>query len=389
MINRLIQPSIEDSLSRFPVVGFIGPRQCGKTTLARMIEHNRQGKVLFLDLELPADLFKLSDPALFLSNYSDHLVIIDEIQRKPDLFPVLRALIDQDRRPGRFLILGSASIDLLKQSSESLSGRIRYFELGPFALDEVRNAIDDLKLLWLRGGYPLSLLAQDESNSMEWREAFIRTFLERDIPQLGIRIPAIMLRRFWTMLSHVHGGIWNGSTIAGSMGITAPTVRHYLDILTDTFIVRQLPPFHANIGKRLVKSPKVYIRDSGMFHALTGICRYEDLFNHPLIGASWEGWVIEQILSIIPGEVDAFFYRTSAGAEIDLVLVHKSHAKPVAIEIKFSTTPQISRGFFEGFSALGCTQGFVVYPGSDSFEIKPGVLVVPFHEIKIIKQSIQ
>jgi predicted AAA+ superfamily ATPase len=387
MILRYLQPFIEESLIRFPAVGLIGPRQCGKTTLAKMIEQNRQNKVLFLDLELPADLYKLSDPVLFLNNYSDHLIIIDEIQRRPDLFPVLRALIDQDRHVGRFLILGSASTEFLKQSSESLAGRIRYHELSPFVFTEVRDTIGDFKKLWVRGGYPLSLLAPDEPVSMEWREAFIRTFLERDIPQLGIRIPAMMLRRFWTMLAHVHGGIWNASTIAGSLGISAPSVRHYLDILTDTFIVRQLLPFHANIGKRLVKSPKVYIRDSGSLHALLGINYYKDLINHPSAGASWEGWVIEQILSILPGDVDAFFYRTSAGAEIDLVLVGKSIAKPIAVEIKFSTTPQLPRGFHEGFSSLGCDQAFVVYPGEDSFEIKRGISVIPIQEIEMIARA--
>ncbi|MBN1472411.1 MAG: ATP-binding protein [Syntrophaceae bacterium] len=384
MIPRLLQSDIEKSLSIFPVVGLIGPRQCGKTTLARMIEQKWTTQVLFLDLELPGDINKLSDPELFLTNYPDSLIIIDEIQRRPDLFPVLRALIDKDRRNGRFLILGSASPVLLKQSSESLAGRIRYHELGPFFLSELRDHINDFNRLWLRGGYPLSLLSVDETASVQWRDAFIATYLERDIPQLGIRVPSMMLRRFWTMLAHLHGGIWNASAIAGSMGVSAPTVRHYLDILCDTFIVRQLLPFHANIGKRLVKSPKVYIRDSGMLHALFGIRGHEELLNHPSAGSSWEGWVIEQILSVLPEDVDPFFYRTSSGAEIDLVLVRKSMKKPVSVEVKFSSAPQLSRGFYEGFSSLGCDRGFVVYPGRDTFEIKPGITVLPLQEIEKI-----
>lgn len=257
MIHRSLQSLIEKSLENFPVVGLIGPRQCGKTTLARMVQQGRSPEPLFLDLELPTDIFKLSEPELFLENHKDRLVIFDEVQRRPDLFPVLRALIDRRRRNGRFLILGSASPDLLKQSSESLAGRICYHELGPFSFDEAGSAIKDMSIHWLRGGYPLSLLSSTDAASIEWRNAFIQTYLERDIPQLGVRVPSGMLRRFWAMTAHVHGGMWNATQIAGSLGVTAPTARHYLDVLSDTFIIRQLTPYYANLGKRLVKSPKI------------------------------------------------------------------------------------------------------------------------------------
>ena len=382
MINRSLQSSIERSLENFPVVGLIGPRPCGKTTLAKIIQKGRSPEPLFLDLELPADVFKLSEPELFLENHRDGLVILDEIQRRPDLFPVLRALIDRHRRNGRFLILGSASPDLLKQSSESLAGRICYHELGPFSLDEAGSAIKDASMLWLRGGYPLSLLSSTDAASLAWRNAFIQTYLERDIPQLGVRVPSGMLRRFWTMLAHVHGGMWNATQIAGSLGVTAPTARHYLDVLSGTFIIRQLTPYYSNLGKRLVKSPKIYIRDSGILHALLGIAGYENLLGHPSAGTSWESWVIEQVLAVLPEGYEAFFYRTSSGAEIDLLLVGRSLPEPIAIEIKLSSTPQLSRGFFEGFKSLGCKRGFVIYPGKDSFEIKAGITAIPVTGIK-------
>ncbi|MCI0602737.1 ATP-binding protein, partial [bacterium] len=257
MLKRAIQPVLEKSLTSFPVVGLVGPRQAGKTTLAQALARNTRNNFVFLDLEKPSDLAKLEDPELYLRNFADRLVILDEIQRKPNLFPVLRALVDEFRRNGRFLILGSASPDLLRQSSESLAGRIIYHELSPFTLSEVGFGPVKMKKLWIRGGFPLSFLAKSGDQSFQWREAFLSTFLERDIPQLGFRVPSVTLHRFWKMLAHYHGGLWNGSAIAGSLGVSPPSARHYLDLLNDTYMIRQLHPYFANLGKRLVKSPKV------------------------------------------------------------------------------------------------------------------------------------
>ena len=294
MISRKLIGTIRKSLARYPVVGLIGCRQVGKTTLSKIIAEESKD-VLYLDLELPSDIAKLQDPELYLSQFSDRLVIIDEIQRIPDLFPLLRALVDKNRTPNRFLILGSASPDLIKQASETLAGRIIYHELKPFSLDEV--GFDSLKTLWLRGGLPLSFLSEDDHESLIWREAFIGTYLERDIPQFGIHVPSTNLRRFWMMVAHMHGQLWNASQIAKGLGLSAPTVRNYLDILTDTFIVRQLVPYHFSIKKRLIKSQKVYIRNSGFLHALLRIESFDDLQAHPIVGSSWEGFVIEQIAS--------------------------------------------------------------------------------------------
>ena len=307
MIDRVLYSSITGAIARNPVVAIVGPRQVGKTTLARQIAA-QDGRSLYLDLELPSDANKLQDAELYLDGLRDRLVIIDEVQRMPRLFPLLRALVDRDRHPGRFLLLGSSSPELTQHTSESLAGRIRYFELSPLCLSETGTEL--LRPLWLRGGYPPSLLAADDAESIDWRRSFIATYLERDIPQLGIRVPAGQLRRFWTMLAHLHGQLWNASRIAASMELSAPTIQRYLDILEDTFIVRQLRPYLTNVGKRIVKSPKVYVRDSGLVHALLGIEVGEDLAAHPALGASWEGFVISQILSVMPDGWQAFYYRT-------------------------------------------------------------------------------
>src|SRR3990170_7595430 len=318
MIKRIIQSSIGESLKKFPVVGIVGSRQTGKTTLAKLIRQTITTKSVYLDLELPSDLNKLQSPELYLRQFSDRLIIIDEIQRMPSLFPLLRALVDRKRTAGRFLILGSASPELIRHSSESLAGRIIYHELSPFSLAEINS--ENIQKLWLRGGYPQSYLLRSNDDSFTWREAFIKTYLEMDIPQLGIRIPAQHLRRFWTMIAHSHGQLWNASKIAGSLGVSAPTVKSYLDILEETFIVRQIQPYHPNIKKRLIKSPKVYIRDSGLLHTLLMVKTFDDLQAHPVVGSSWEGFVIEQIAGILPENTPLYFYRTGAGAEIDLLL---------------------------------------------------------------------
>jgi len=382
MIRRNLYEKIITALEQFPVVGIIGSRQTGKTTLAKLIRKTRLHSV-YLDLELPSDQNKLREPELYLSRHRDSLVIIDEIQRMPSLLPLIRALVDQNRVPGRFLILGSASPDMIRKSSESLAGRIVYHELPPFHLDEVGNGKDQATSLWIRGGYPNSYLAPDMASSLDWREAFIRTYLERDIPQLGIRVPASQLRNFWTMIAHQHAQLWNASQIANSLGVSAPTVRHYLSILEDTFLVRQLRPYHANLKKRLVKTPKVFIRDSGLLHSLLGIGSMDDLHGRPLVGHSWEGFVLEQIVTQLPPRWEAYFFRTTAGAEIDLILA-RSGRKPVAVEIKFSATPMISKGFRNARLDLQCSKAYVVYPGDEDYPMGNNTTALPLWQINRI-----
>jgi hypothetical protein len=378
MIDRALKQTIESSLDEYPVVGILGSRQVGKTTLARMIAQSSSKEVIYLDLELPSDLNKLQDAELYLGQFTESLVIIDEVQRMPSLFPLIRALVDRKRHSGRFLILGSASPDIIRQSSESLAGRIIYHELSP--LTPAEGGYEKTQQLWLRGGYPESYLAATDMKSFSWRESFIKTYLEMDIPQLGIRVPASQLRRFWGMLAHSHGQLWNASQIANSLGITAPTVRHYLDILDDTFITRQLPPYYANIKKRITKSPKIYIRDSGILHALLGKPAFDQLQAHPSVGSSWEGFVIEQILRATPAGRQYYFFRTSAGAEIDLLLADGGHHL-IAIEIKYSFSPKPSKGFRTAYNDLSCRKGFVVYPGEDSYPIGKDTFVIPLKDL--------
>lgn len=375
MITRRVFKALQRSLAEFPVTALLGPRQVGKTTLARLVAAGMlPDKAVYLDLELPSDLAKLAEPELYLQSHQNRLVVIDEVQRAPELFPLLRALVDQERRSGRFLLLGSASPELSRFGSESLAGRIVYHELAPFSLDETGTS--EITRLWTRGGYPLSYRAANEEKSLRWREAFITTFIERDIPQLGIRVPATMLRRFWMMTAHHHGNLWNASAIANALGVSSPAASRYLDILCDTFIVRQLAPFSANLKKRLVKSPKVYVRDSGLLHALLGIRDFEQLQGHPVIGASWEGMVIEQILAILPDGIAPYFYRTAAGAEVDLLLVPGSGA-PIAVEIKHSLSPKVSKGLRSSMDDLNCDHGFIVYPGSESYQISKSITALP------------
>lgn len=383
MIKRNLQKKIINSLKHFPVVGILGSRQVGKTTLAKELQKKYKNRSVYLDLELPSDINKLQDPELFLSQFPDTLVIVDEIQRMPALFPVIRALVDQNRISSRFLILGSASPYLIKQASESLAGRIIYHELTPFYLEEIGHEKENIKNLWLKGGYPDSYLTKNDDLSFTWREAFVRSYLERDIPQLGIRIPSLQLRRFWTMLAHSHGQLWNASQMANSLGITGPTVKHYLDILTGTFIIRQLQPFHINIKKRLIKSPKIYIRDSGLLHTLLKNNSLEDLQSHPLVGSSWEGFIIEQIMNMLPEHWEKYFYRTNAGAEIDLIVIAEN--QPIAIEVKYSSTPKVSKGFWTAYKDIGCKKGFVVYPGKDYYPIDKNIFILPVSQIRKIK----
>ncbi len=376
MIRRRLEPVLLASLRRFPVAGLVGARQVGKTTLAHAVAR-RVGRAVYLDLERPSDAARLADPELYLEPLADRLVILDEIQRSPALFPVLRSLVDARRRNGRFLVLGSASPDLSRQTSESLAGRIIYRELMPLTLDEIgARTRTTLTALWNRGGFPGSYLAPSDARSVEWREAFIDTHLQRDLPTLGVRVPAAALRRFWEMLAHFHGQIWNASKIAASLGVTAPTAKHYLDTLQDTFMVRVLPPFAANLKKRLVKSPKVYLRDSGLLHALLRIGDCDQLLGHPIAGASWEGWVIEQALAADGGRSGACFYRTAAGAEIDLVL-ERPRGRRLAFEVKLGSAPSPSRGFWSGLGDLKPSAAFVVYPGKERYPLARGVEALP------------
>lgn len=382
MIPRALHSHIVQALGNFPVVAVVGARQTGKTTLARAIGEHLDGCVS-LDLERPADLAKLTDPELFLQQHRERLVVLDEVQRRPDLFPILRALVDESPRNGRFLVLGSASPDLLCQTSESLAGRIVYFELPPFTLAEVAPHGIDTMTLWLRGGFPRSTLALDSSTSFQWREAFIASYLERDLPQLGVLVPAAQLRRFWQMLAHLHGQLWNASDVARSLDVSSPTAGHYLSILEDTFLVRRLRPYHANVAKRLVKRPRVYIRDSGLLHALLGIVDFDQILAHPIMGASWEGFIIEQIVTSLPTGWQPYFYRTAAGVEIDLVLV-RAGAAPIAVEIKAGSAPHLEKGFRIAFSDLGCRRGYCIYNGAEEYPLAQGVLALPTTHIRRI-----
>ena len=361
-------------------MALLGPRQTGKTTLAGVIAEQRAST--YLDLEDIADREKLTDASLYLSGHAEDLVILDEVQRAPELFQTLRGLIDKERRrdirAGRFLLLGSASIDLLKQSGESLAGRIAYVELGPFNVLEVEG--DASETLWVRGGFPDSFLAESDEASAVWRENFVRTYLERDIPQLGPRVPAETLRRFWTMLAHLQGGMFNAAQLARSLAIDGKTVARYLDLLVDLLLVRRLPPFHANVGKRLVKSPKVYVRDSGIVHTLLGLDDRDAVLGHPVAGGSWEGFVLENLLGAAPERVKPWFYRTAAGAEIDLVLELPA-GDLWAVEIKRGLAPRLDKGFHHARLDLNPKRSFIVYSGVERYPKGEGVEVIGLSEL--------
>ncbi len=364
------------ALDRAPAVALIGPRQVGKTTLARAVAGTRDS--VYLDLESDADRARLAEPELYLASQRERLVVLDEVHRAPGLFPVLRGQIDaarrEGRRAGRYLLLGSASFDLLKQSGESLAGRIAFLELTPFDVLEVADR--PLDTLWVRGGFPESFLAPDGSTSAAWRQDFIRTYLERDVPQFGPRIAAETLRRFWTMLAHHQGGMLNVAALARGLGIETRTALRYVDLLVDLLLVRRLAPWHANVGKRLVKSPKVYVRDSGLVHTLLHLGDRNTLLGHPVVGASWEGFVIENLLACAPPMVQPYFYRTRAGAEIDLFLVLPDGAT-WALEIKRSAAPKARRGFHVACEDLNPSRRLVVYPGTERFPLGSGIEAIP------------
>lgn len=378
MISRRAYQTVQDALARQAAVVLIGPRQVGKTTLAHAIIDGTEA--LYLDLESRVDRDKLTDPRLFLKEYEDRLVILDEIHRVPELFQELRGLIDEGRRHGkrmgRFLILGSASMDLLRQSGESLAGRIEYVTLNPLDVLEAASDPEAMTALWLRGGFPDSFLAASDADSLTFRQNFIRTYLERDVPQFGRRLPAETLERLWTMLAHSQSTLLNASKLASGLSVSAPTVTSYIDLLVDLLLVRRLKPFHANTGKRLVKSPKVYVRDSGLVHALLGIEDYNALAGHPVVGASWEGFVIENLLAVAPPRARASFYRTSAGAEIDLVLELRGKRGLWAIEIKRGLTTSLGKGFHNAREDLDPKRSFVVYSGNERYRITRDVEVI-------------
>lgn len=377
MIPRWIANEIKKKIDQMPAVALLGARQTGKTTLAKTIAKGIDS--VYLDLEAPEDLLKLSDPAAFLRNHSDKLVILDEIQRAPDLFPVLRGLIDKSRMRGRksgqFLFLGSASMDLMRQTSESLAGRISYVYMGGLNVIETGDESNTIHKLWVRGGFPESYLAADDAMAMDWLEDLIRTYLERDLPQLGFRVPATRMRRLWTMLAHLQGEPVNYSKLGTNLEIDGKTVTNYIDILSDLLLVRRVEPWHVNVKKRLIKSPRYYIRDSGILHRLLGIDRYDALLSNPVLGKSWEGFVVENIHSVLPRRAETYFYRTAAGAEIDLVIRMPS-SEIWAVEIKYGIAPKPGRHYSAICDDVGATRKYIIYGGDDEFPVGSDVTVI-------------
>ena len=361
------------AVRRSPITALLGPRQCGKTTLARMFGEVR--KAIIFDLESQPDLRRLQNPEMILGSLQV-IVILDEIQVMPELFNVLRVLVDRPENQARFLILGSASPGIIKNVSETLAGRVELVELSGFDLQE--TGVDSWKKLWLRGGFPRSFLANSDEDSLVWREGFIQTFLERDIPQLGIKIPSTAMRRFWTMLAHYHGQTWNASALARSMGLSDKTVRSYLDILTGTFMVRQLQPWYENLGKRQVKAPKIYLRDSGLLHGLLSLPDLHSLSGHPQVGASWEGFALEQVLrSIRPAE--AFFWATHCGAELDLFFLYRG--RRYGVEIKFSEAPKVTKSMRIALEDLSLNHLWIIYPGLQAYPVNEKITVLPLCDV--------
>ena len=379
MIERAALATVAQRLRTSPAVVLLGPRQVGKTTLAHAVARGHAGAIV-LDMEREADRAVLSRPDLFLPQHRERLVVIDEVQLVPELFSALRPEIDAERRAGRLLLLGSASGALLRQSAESLAGRVAYVELTPLLARDVAHDLASLQTLWLRGGYPLSWVAADEAASFQWRQDFIQTFLLRDMAQMGVRVPAETLRRFWTMLAHLQGQLFNASQLGQSLGgASHSTATRYLDTLVDAMVVRRLPPFLANVGKRLVKSPKVYVRDSGLLHALLQLPGVRELQGHPVAGASWEGFVVEQVAASLPTMAQMGFYRTAAGAEIDLVI--DAGVRRIGVEIKFASAPKPARGFWHAMEDLALDEALVAAPVRRGYPLADRVRVVPAQQV--------
>ncbi|MFH0758986.1 MAG: ATP-binding protein [Bacteroidota bacterium] len=367
MIPRLLTDSLLESIRFFPVTGIVGPRQVGKTTLAKHLMKKTGKDSVYVDLENPKDLAMLSDPVLFFEQNQERCVVLDEIQRKPELFPILRSMVDLNRTSARFIILGSASPDLIRDSSESLAGRIVYEELTPFNLEEVIH-MKDIFFHWFNGGFPDSFLAPGDSVRKKWLSGFVQTYIERDLPLLGLNIDRTIIRRLWTMLAHLHGNVLNMNNLSRSLEVSSTSIKKYIAFLEEAFLVRQLQPFHVNIKKRIVKSPKVYIRDSGILHHLLHIPDYKSLMSNPVVGASWEGYAIEQIVQRTGPETGVYFFRTHEGAECDLVLA-KGNIPTMAIEIKFTSTPRLSRGLTMAFGDVNAPENFIITPATEDYLI--------------------
>ena len=384
MITRQAQATVLDKLAHMPAVVLLGPRQVGKTTLARQIANDWPSGAVYLDLERPADRLRLDDADSYLRSQQGKLVVIDEIHRAPDVFEILRGIIDDNRqagqRCGQFLLLGSAALDLMRQSSETLAGRVAYLDITPLGIEETSVAGIDDKTLWLRGGFPDSLLAPDDMLSLDWRHDFIRSYLERDVPMFAPRLPAETIGRLWTMMAHQQGGILNQSRIASALGVSTPTIDRYIDLLVDLQLLRRLRPWGGNVGKRLVKAPKVYVRDSGILHGLLGIETHNDLLGHPVCGLSFEGYCIENLIFSAGTRRAPYFYRTHAGAEIDL-LFEKGGRPEIAIEIKRSMAPSPEKGFAVACDDLGIAQRYVVYPGLESFPLRHHAQAISLHAL--------
>jgi len=380
MFDRVALPKITEQLLWSPAVGILGPRQVGKTTLARTVAADPATSI-YLDLDNPQALARLANPAAFFAANRQRLVVLDEIQNQPQILSELRGEIDGDRRPGRFLLLGSASFRLLKQS-QSLAGRLSLVDMSPLVLSEVYQSFEDIQTLWLRGGFPNSYLAKTVNASWDWRLALIRHFLNTDMPALGINVAPQLMHRFWRMVAHLHGQLFNASAIAASLGISATSTGRYLDHLCDTLVVRRLEPHFVNLGKRLVKSPKVYVRDSGLLHYLLGIKEVNDLLGHPSTGASWEGFVVEQICCLLEPHHQVSFYRTAAGAELDMVI--EAGNRKIGVEIKFSSAPKVARGFWQACEDVGVDKAYVVAPVREGYAFADGVEVIPAHALETL-----
>ena len=373
MIARRIKSEINESLSFFPVVSIVGPRQVGKTTLAKQIMSESARPTLYMDLELPSDLLKLNDAELFLSQHSDKLIVIDEVQHKKELYPLIRGLVDQQREPARFLLLGSASPELIRHSSESLAGRIAYHQLYPFDLTEIPGIIPQTDL-WVKGGFPNMLFSKKIDMSGSWMENFISTYLNRDLLQLGLNASPKIIRNLWTMMAHLNGQLLNATTLGNSLGVTTPTIKRYVDFLEDAFLLKSLHPFSWNISKRLVKSAKVYLTDTGILHHLVGVSDFNSLSGNPVIGSSWESFVVNQLFALKSNQIDLYFYRTHHGAEVDLVFT-KGLTVVATAEIKYSNSPQLTKGNFHAFDDLKAHMNFVITPSSDDYLFKESIRI--------------